>query len=66
MTKCLTNNGSVGPANSLRFDVREMADNDAHSSVMEIYTEMHYYQTRCAVQNSNLMITVSCAATSVT
>ena len=66
MTKRLTNNGSSGPVNSSRFDVRVTAENDAHSSVMETHTDMHFYQTRCSMQNGNLMITVSCAATSVT
>ena len=56
MTKHLTNNGSLGPVNSLRFDVRVTAENDAHSSIMEIHTEMHFYQTRCTMQNGNLMI----------
>ena len=66
MTKRSTNNGSLGPVNSSRFDFRVTAKNDAHSSVIEIHTEMHFYQTQCSMQNSNLMITVSCAATSVT
>ena len=42
MTKRSTNNGSSGPVNSSRFDVRVMAENDAQSSVMEIHTAMQH------------------------
>ena len=41
MTKCSTNT-----------DVRALtAENDAHSSVIEIHTEMHFYLTRCSMLN---------------